>query len=75
MNNKWGYIDKQEISNDLKFDGASPFKEDLAAVKMNDKWGYIDKVGKIIIEPQLDGVDTFAMAYTCPNKEQIRLHR
>lgn len=36
----------------LRFEGAGPFNEGLAAVKLNGKWGYIDKRGQIVIEPR-----------------------
>lgn len=47
---KLGYIDtlgKQVIP--CRFNGAAPFSEGLAAVKLNGKWGYIDREGKEVI--------------------------
>jgi WG containing repeat len=54
---KYGYIDRMgKFEITPQFDGARPFSEGLAAVKVgNDiaaKWGYIDRTGKFIIPPQ-----------------------
>ena len=37
-----------------QFEGARPFSEGLASVKIDGKWGFIDKVGQYVINPQFD---------------------
>jgi len=47
---KWGYCDKaKKIIIPCVYDGANPFIENLACVKIGGNWGFIDKSGKIII--------------------------
>lgn len=56
---KRGYVDQQgNIIINPQFDDATPFREDLAAVKIGGKWGYINTDGIIAINPQFD-VATF----------------
>ena len=47
-----------------QFDGALPFSDGLAAVRIGDensgKWGYIDKQGKFAVNPQFDGAASFS---------------
>ena len=44
---------------DLKYDGATVFSEDCAAVKIDGKWGYIDLNWNIIIPFVFDGARAF----------------
>ena len=32
----------------------------LLSIKKDGKWGYMDKTGKVVIEPQFDGVRLFS---------------
>ena len=43
----------------LKYDGAWPFSEGLAKVKLNDKYGFVDKTSKEIIPLKYDGAWSF----------------
>ena len=48
-NGKWGYIDKTgKFVIEPKFEGAYPFSEGLAMVKVGKAVGYIDKTGRYI---------------------------
>ena len=50
---KWGYIDSTgKVVLPLRYDGANPFSEGLAAVRVGRKWGYIDRTGEIVIQPE-----------------------
>jgi hypothetical protein len=43
---KWGYCDRnKKIVIPIQYDGAMPFNEGLARVKVKGKWGYIDTKG------------------------------
>ncbi|MDP5277005.1 WG repeat-containing protein [Chengkuizengella axinellae] len=49
---KYGYIRANgQLALDFKYDGASLFSEEYAAVSINGKWGYIDNKGNIVINP------------------------
>lgn len=55
LNNKWGFIDKNDniiIKPQFKF--AEPFHDGLAAVQKHKKYGFIDKNGKYVIKPIFD---------------------
>lgn len=54
---KYGFINRDgKFEIEPKFDGAQPFSEGLAAVKVYDgsvgKWGYIDRNGSFVIPPK-----------------------
>jgi hypothetical protein len=58
---KLGFADAEDnFVIEPKFDDASDFDGDYAAVKIGDKWGYINRAGKIIIEPAFDEAKPFA---------------
>lgn len=52
-NKKWGYIQADgKLLTTAQFNGAKPFSEGLAAVRVGKSWGYLDKAGKIAITPK-----------------------
>lgn len=57
---KWGYITPQgEFAIHPAFDGASDFRENLAAVKVNWARGYIDRTGHFAINPVFEAAGDF----------------
>ena len=47
---KYGFIDGSgRVRIGPQFDGALPFTEGLAAVRLGDKWGFIDPSGKVVV--------------------------
>ena len=61
QNGKVGFIDKagKQIIPP-RYDGAQPFSEGLAAVRIKGKYGYIDKTGKMVIPPQFEHAGPFS---------------
>lgn len=58
---KWGYCDATgKLIIDIKWDGAGPFQEGMAGVKLGTQWGYIDQTGKVIIPPQFERIEAFS---------------
>ena len=56
---KWGYIDKNgKVVIPFKYDGASPFRDDLAYIKIGSKdsykYGFVDKNGNLVVECKYD---------------------
>jgi len=50
LNNKWGFIDKEEnIIIPFSYDRAGIFNGGIAAVKQNNKYGFIDKSANTIL--------------------------
>lgn len=48
--------------SDQSFDDARPFAgHGLAAVCISGKWGFADKTGKLVIEPQYEGANSFSI--------------
>ncbi len=43
-----------------QFEGAGPFSDGLAAVRIGGKWGYIDQTGRYVINPQFDDAESFS---------------
>ncbi|MEO0233878.1 MAG: WG repeat-containing protein [candidate division WOR-3 bacterium] len=69
---KWGFCDRnKKIVIECKYDGALPFSEGLAAVKLNGKWGYIDKTGKEVIAPEFDLVRNFSEGFAAVEQNGI----
>ena len=66
---KYGFMDRTgKFEIEPKFDGAEPFSEGLAAVRIYDgsivKWGYVDRTGSFVIPPKFveptSGVGAFS---------------
>src|SRR5918999_477356 len=58
---KYGFIDGSgRVRIRPQFDGALPFTEGLAAVRLGDKWGFIDPSGKVVIPLSYYGVSPFS---------------
>ena len=62
---KYGYADEAgTVVIQARFDGAMPFSEGLAAVRVGGpeggRWGYIDGTGGFVIEPQFAGASFFS---------------
>ena len=56
-NGFWGYADKDgNIVIELKYEGALPFSEGLAAVNDGTGWGFINEQGVTVIAHQFDSV-------------------
>ncbi|MDR1830991.1 MAG: WG repeat-containing protein [Candidatus Fibromonas sp.] len=54
---KWGYKNMNgETVINQQFEEASPFADEMAAVKVGNKWGVIDIGGNFIINPQYDSL-------------------
>jgi hypothetical protein len=57
---KYGFIDKTgRLVVTPRFDGAEPFSQGLAAVRVDKKYGYIDKTGKWVVQPVFDSASSF----------------
>lgn len=57
---KWGYIDGSgKWIIEASYNGAKPFSDGLAAVKLKDYWGFIDYTGKLVIEASFNEVSNF----------------
>ena len=66
---KWGYCDKKKgIIIDCMYDGASPFFNGRACVKINDKVGVIDREGNEIIPCRFDEA-----VFSVQHKELVRV--
>jgi hypothetical protein len=49
---KFGFIDGSgRVLIGPQFDGALPFTEGLAAVRLGNRWGFIDASGKVVVPP------------------------
>ncbi|MFV1956867.1 MAG: WG repeat-containing protein [bacterium] len=49
---KWTYIDKTgNFISKARYQGAGPFRNGVAWVKVEDRWGLIDRDGKFLIKP------------------------
>lgn len=58
---KYGFIDVSgRVRISAQFDGALPFTEGLAAVRLGDKWGFIDPSGKLVVPLEYYAVSPFA---------------
>lgn len=71
---KWGYVNKSgKTIIKAEFDGADPFSEGMAAIKMNGKWGYINEDGEIKIQPRFAGNLAFkeGLAAVVVDKSQV----
>jgi len=56
----WGYVDRHgRVVFEAQFEGAEPFSEGLAAVRLDGKWGYIDASGGFAIEAQFPSAFPF----------------
>jgi len=52
-NKKWGFIDSNgTYIIEPKYDDATLFLEELAAVKLANQWGYVNMAGEFMIDPQ-----------------------
>lgn len=61
---KFGFSYKsKQIAIEPKYDGAKPFSEGLAAVKLNERWGFIDTTGKEIVSPKYESVNAFSEGF------------
>jgi len=57
---KYGYKDQSgQIVIPAKYQSASSFVKDLAAVKLNDKWGFINSTGKEVISIKYQEENSF----------------
>ena len=57
---KHGFVDengKLRVAN--RYDGALPYNEDMAAVKLRGKWGYINKWEQLVVQPHYDTCSVF----------------
>lgn len=57
---KHGFVDengKLRVAN--RYDGALPYSEDMAAVKLRGKWGYINKWEHLVVQPHYDTCSAF----------------
>jgi hypothetical protein len=58
---KYGFIDvRGRVRIRPQFDGALPFTEGLAAVRLGDKWGFIAPSGKVVVPLSFYGVSPFS---------------
>jgi hypothetical protein len=81
VNNKRGYINENgKIVIEPRFDGATPFSEELAVVAIDEngyREGYIDTSGRFVIEPQFDRAEEFseglALVGFDKTKKEIRI--
>src|SRR5580700_4662537 len=57
---KYGFIKPDgTLAVRPQFDGARPFSEDRAAIRINSSWGFLSSDGTIAIPPQFDSVTDF----------------
>lgn len=69
---KFALINKSgEIISSRRFDQASEFSEDLAAVKIGDKWGFIDKRVDVVISPQFDQAGSFSDGLAAVKQDKL----
>lgn len=56
-NRLYGYANRQgEMVLPARYRDASPFRHDLAAVRVDGKWGLIDRSGEQVVEAMYDGM-------------------
>lgn len=63
---KYGFIDKDgKVAITPQFEGAGPFYDGMAMIRMDKKYGFINKEGKIVITPQFESAREFSEGL-CP---------
>lgn len=65
VNGKAGYINAEAKGRrrwviEPKFDGAKPFRGNMAQIQENGKYGYINTAGQVIIKPEFDYMFDFS---------------
>lgn len=58
-NGKYGFKSGERIIIQPKYEYASDFSEEKAAVKLNGKWGFVDRDGNVVVEPKYAKVEKF----------------
>src|SRR5215210_6020270 len=58
---KYGFIDASgRVRITPQFDGALPFTEGVAAVRLDNRWGFIDPTGKVVVPLSYYAVSPFS---------------
>ena len=59
-NDKHGFVDENgKLRGANRYDGALPYSEDMAAVKLRGRWGYINKWEHLVVQPHYDTCSVF----------------